>query len=114
MQIKEMALKAIAYGQEKKALRPVLMDLQKLTAMTDYFVILSAANARQVESIADGIVKSLKENDEIIVHTAERDKESKWILLDYGDFIVHVFHEDAREYYDLERLWSDAEITEVL
>ncbi|WP_207729326.1 ribosome silencing factor [Clostridium sp. 'deep sea'] len=114
MQIKERALKAIEYAQEKKANRPVLMDLRKLTAMTDYFVILSATNTKQVEAIAEHISKSFKDNDELLATTIERDKECNWILLDYADFIVHVFNDKARDYYDLERLWSDAEITEVL
>lgn len=114
MQIKELALKAVSYGQEIKATRPVLMDVRKLTAMTDYFVIMSAANKRQVEAIADNIKLSFKDNLDILPEAEERDDKSHWILLDYGDFVVHVFLEDTREYYDLERLWGDAEITEVV
>ncbi len=114
MQIKELALKAVSYGQEIKAERPILMDVRKLTAMTDYFVIMSAPNKRQVEAIADNIKLSFKDKLDILAEAEERDEKSHWILLDYGDFVVHVFHEDTREYYDLERLWGDADITEVV
>jgi len=114
LQIKELALKAVSYGQEIKAERPILMDVRKLTAMTDYFVIMSAPNKRQVEAIADNIKISFKDKLDILAEAEERDEKSHWILLDYGDFVVHVFHEDTREYYDLERLWGDADITEVV
>jgi len=114
LQIKELALKAVSYGQEIKAERPILMDVRKLTAMTDYFVIMSAPNKRQVEAIADNIKLSFKDKLDILAEAEERDEKSHWILLDYGDFVVHVFHEDTREYYDLERLWGDADITEVV
>jgi len=114
LQNREQALKAVEYGLDRKALKPVLMDLTKLTSMTDYFVILSGTNSRQVEAIADGIIKSFRENEQIDVLHKESDRISKWVLLDYGDIIIHVFDEEAREYYDLERLWSDAKIEEIL
>ncbi len=114
MQIRELALTAISFGQEIRAQRPVLMDVRKLTAMTDFFVIMSASNTRQVEAIADNIKINFKDTLEILPQTEERDDKSQWILLDYGDFVVHVFLEDTRDFYDLERLWGDAEITEVI
>ena len=114
LEIKELALKAVTFGQEIRAERPILMDLRNLTAMTDYFVIMSAANKRQVEAIADNIKLSFKDKFDILPEAEERDEKSHWILLDYGDFVVHVFLDETREFYDLERLWGDADITEVV
>ena len=114
MQIKELALKAISFGQDIRAQRPVLMDVRKLTPMTDFFVIMSATNTRQVAAIADNIKLKLKDDLEVLPQTEERDDKSQWILLDYGDFVVHVFLDSTRDFYDLERLWGDADITEVI
>lgn len=109
-----MAFQAVDFAIAKKANRPVVLDLRALTAMTDYFVIVSASNSRQAETIADYIYDSFKNEQALLPSAKERDEDGRWILLDYGDIVVHIFREDAREYYDLERLWSDAEIIEVM
>lgn len=114
MHIKDLALDAIKYGQEIRAERPVLMDVRGLTTIADYFVIMSAANTRQVEAISENIKLTFKDDHEMLPLTEEKDTTNKWILLDYGDFVVHVFLEETRAYYDLEKLWGDADITEVV
>ena len=77
---------------------------------TDYFVICSAATATQVRAIADNIEEEL-EKSEVYFDHKEGYREGEWVLLDYGDVVAHVFRDENREYYDLEKLWSDAEIT---
>ena len=84
-----------------------MLDLREVTSFTDYFVICSANNPRQGHAICDEIHKQLKEEGELPV-SMEGYVQAEWILMDYGDFIVHVFSENARSYYDLERLWRHA------
>ncbi len=88
-----------------------ILDLREVTSFTDYFVICSVANARQGQAISDEIEKRLKEMGELPVSIEGYDT-AEWILMDYGDFIVHVFSESARAYYDLERLWRHAKVLE--
>ncbi len=114
MEIRDKALKAAHYGLELKAERPVLMDLRHLTGMTDYFVIMSAQTNRQTENIAEHIKYSFAKMDNLRPSSEERDDKSQWILLDYVDFVVHVFMNETREYYDLERLWGEAEAVEII
>lgn len=84
-----------------------MLDLRDLTVMTDYFVIASADNAVQVRAVCEGIVDYLSEQG-VNYKRREGWDESRWILLDYGDVIVHTFLDDERQFYDLERLWGDA------
>jgi len=102
---------ATAAAESKKAMDVKILDLRKVTSFTDYFVICSSTSTRQAKAIADEIGKSLKSIGELPVSTEGYDT-GEWILLDYGDFIVHVFSEAARSYYDLERLWRDAHVVE--
>lgn len=96
-----MALKAAA---EKKAVSNVVLDLREIASFTDYFVITSGTNERQVQAISDEIVETLKKAGSPAARV-EGYKTAEWILLDYGDFVVHVFDQKARAFYDLERLW---------
>lgn len=84
-----------------------ILDLREVTSFTDYFLICSVSNARQGHAVADEIGKQLKETGELPVSVEGYDA-GEWILMDYGDFIVHIFSETARSYYDLERLWRHA------
>lgn len=102
---------ATSAAESKKALGLKILDLREVTSFTDYFVICSSTSARQAKAIADEIGKALKAIGELPV-SAEGYDTGEWILLDYGDFIVHVFSEAARSYYDLERLWRDARVVE--
>ena len=81
--------------------------MRKLPSVCDYFVIASGTSTTQVRAIADNIVKKLKEKGEKLWHM-EGEREALWILLDFGDVVAHIFTEDTRRFYDLERLWSDA------
>ena len=99
-----LALHAVA---EKKALDPVVLDLRRVASFTDFFVITSGANKRQVQAISDGVVEQLKKNGTRAARV-EGYQTAEWILVDYGDFILHVFDEKARRFYDLERLWREA------
>jgi len=98
---------ALSAASEKKALNVVVLDLREIASFTDYFVIASGANERQVQAISDEVVETLKKAGTPVMRT-EGYKTAEWILLDYGDFVVHIFNEKARSFYDLERLWRES------
>ena len=104
---KQIAL-AVKAAEDKKANELVVLDLRKAAGFTDYFVICSGTNSRQIRAIADGIVDALAAEGEKPAHVEGYDR-SEWILLDYFDFIVHVFAPETRAFYGLERLWGNAE-----
>ncbi|WP_075430013.1 ribosome silencing factor [Selenomonas sp. GACV-9] len=97
-------------ASDKKARDIVVMDMQGLMSSTDYFVICSANTATQVRAIADNIEEAMDEA-KIPFNHKEGYREGEWVLLDYGDVVAHIFMQEAREYYALERLWGDAELT---
>jgi len=92
---------------DRKALDLVVLDVRGLSSVTDYFVVCSGRSTTHVSSIVDAIREAMKAADVRRLH-AEGAPESGWMLLDYGDVLVHVFLEDTRVYYALERLWGDA------
>jgi ribosome-associated protein len=92
---------------EKKALDLTVLDLRGIASFTDFFVITSGTNRRQVQAISDGVVEQLKRGGTRAARV-EGFQTAEWILIDYGDFVVHVFDEKARRFYDLERLWREA------
>lgn len=92
---------------DKKALDPVVLDLREVANFTDYFIITSGANTRQVQAIADEVVEQLKKQG-TRASRVEGYKSAEWVLVDYGDLILHVFEDKARKFYDLERLWREA------
>jgi ribosome-associated protein len=98
----------LAALEEGKALDPVVLDLQKLTAMTDYFVIAHGTNVRQVQALARQVEERLAKDHGMKPHHVEGLAAAQWALLDYGYFIVHLFLEEKRGYYSLERIWMDA------
>ena len=98
---------ALHAASDKKALAPVVLDLRTVGGFTDYFLITSGTNQRQVQAIADEVEARLKKEGTRPARI-EGYKTAEWVLLDYGDFIVHVFEDKARRFYDLERLWRDA------
>ncbi len=87
------------------------MDLREITSFTDFFVLCSVSNPRQGHAVSDEVEKQLKHMGELPVSIEGYDT-AEWILMDYGDFIVHVFSESARSYYDLERLWRHAKLVD--
>ncbi len=99
---------AIQCASDKKAFDMVVLDLREIASFTEFFVIASGANQRQVQAIADEISEKLKKQLGSQAVRIEGYAAGEWILLDYGDFIVHVFDKEAREFYDLTRLWRDA------
>jgi len=103
---------AITAALEKKALDVVVLDLRKASAFTDFFVICTGSSVRQVHAIADAVQETLakKGTKPALVEGLGR---AEWVLLDYFDFIVHVFTPATREFYALERLWGDAERVDV-
>lgn len=98
---------AVAAAREKKAEELVALDLRGLSSLTDYFFICSAANSRQVKAIAEEIGESLGRASRP-PRRVEGLTESRWVVLDFGEVIVHVFLNEARAYYSLETLWGDA------
>ena len=101
------AMRALALALDKKALEPVLLDVRDLCSFCNYQLVVSGRSDRQVDAIADGISGGLKAEG-LRPLGAEGARSGQWSLLDYGDFVVHVFLHSAREHYDLEGLWNDA------
>ena len=99
---------AINSAAEKKAFDLVALDLREIASFTEFFVIASGANQRQVQAIADEIKEQLKKQHATLPVRIEGYNAGEWVLVDYGDFIVHIFNKEAREFYDLARLWRDA------
>jgi len=97
---------------DKKATDVVVLDLRKTPAFTDFFVLCSGQNARQVKAIADAVEETMKAAKVRPAHVEGYDR-AEWVLMDYFTFIVHVFSPQTREFYSLERLWGDAERVDV-
>jgi len=102
----------IAAALEKKAEDVIVLDLSKTSAFTDFFVICTGTNVRQVQAIADGVREAIGKTGAKPALMEGYDR-GEWILIDYFDFIFHVFFRATREFYSLERLWGDAEKIEV-
>ncbi|HEY5952102.1 MAG TPA: ribosome silencing factor [Kofleriaceae bacterium] len=100
-------MRALTLALDKKALEPVLLDVRQLCSFCNYQLIISGRSDRQVDAISDAIELGLKDEDMRPIST-EGARSGQWALLDYGDFVVHVFLHAAREHYDLEGLWNDA------
>lgn len=101
------AMRALSLALEKKAVEPVLLDVRQLCSFCNYQLVISGRSDRQVDAIADAIELGLK-NEGMRPISTEGARTGQWALLDYGDFVVHVFLHSAREHYDLEGLWNDA------
>jgi ribosome-associated protein len=99
-------------AESKKAFDLQVLDLREVTSFTDYFILCSVSNPRQGQAISDEIGKRLKELGELPVSVEGYDT-AEWILMDYGDFIVHIFAEATRSYYNLERLWRHAKLVDL-
>jgi ribosome-associated protein len=102
-----LAHRAVDLAADKKASDIVLLELHGLTTLTDYFVIASGGSERQLQAIADGIVEGLRDEGQRPIGR-EGGASAHWLLLDYGSVIVHVMAQPEREYYGLEKLWSEA------
>ena len=98
---------AISAAQDRKALDVRVLNVEESCSFTSNFLICSGTSTRHTQAICDGIVEGLKKSQRAPTHV-EGYSQGEWILLDYFDFIVHIFVERAREFYDLERLWKNA------
>lgn len=94
-------------AESKKATALLVLDLREVTSFTDFFVLCTTSNARQARAVADEVHEQLKDIGELPVSLEGYD-QGEWVLMDYGDFLVHIFSDKARAYYDLERLWRHA------
>lgn len=109
---REIALGCVNAALEKKAKDLTLLNVKENSAFTDYFLICSGASDRQVQAIASSIREKMKK-DGVLPLGVEGESHGQWILMDYDDVVVHIFYEPIREFYDIERLWSEAPRMEV-
>ena len=111
MDSKAMALIAARAMDAKKGSKIKVLkleDLEDVTVITDYFVVATGGSRAQTQALADAVEKAFKDKFQLLVNRIEGFQEGRWILLDYGQIIVHIFQEDERNFYNLERLWADA------
>ena len=100
---------AVKAADAKQAKEIRVLDLRDISSFADFFVICSGSNARQIQAIADEVQSRLKKKGEH-ANSIEGYSNAEWVLMDYGDYLIHVFTDKARAYYDLERLWRDARV----
>lgn len=99
---------AVLAAMDKKAIDLDVLAVSELTSIADYFILCSGTSERQCQAIADSVLEKLREELQVKPLLVEGTTPGRWILLDFGDFIFHVFTEDCRRFYGLERLWGDA------
>ena len=104
LQLAKLCVKA---ALEKKAADPLILDVRKLCSFADFFVILSGRSTRHVQGLAEAVEEELR-SKRVSTSKSEGLKEGSWVLLDYGDVIVHIFYAETRKFYDIEGLWHDA------
>ena len=112
IEARERALLCLNATLEKKAKNIILLKVKELSAFTDYFLICSGASDRQVQAIASSIREKMKK-DGVLPLGVEGESHGQWVLMDYEDVVIHIFYEPVREYYDIERLWSEAPRMEI-
>ena len=104
---RQLAIDCAKGCEEKKAADIVVLDVRDLTSITDYFIVCSTTNERQARAITDDLRVSMKQKG-LRELGVEGVNDAKWILQDFGDLVIHIFHESQREFYDIEGLWADA------
>ena len=104
---RQLALLAAETCDEKKAKEIVVLDVRKITSISDYFIVCSTSNERQARAIAEEMRMKLKEMGRREMGVEGMD-DARWVLQDFGDIVLHIFHESQREFYDIEGLWADA------
>ena len=108
LQTKEIAHLAVDYALDKKGIDLKLLDVRELSSLTDYLLLVSGRSDRQVQAIAENIRTEFKREHGILPLAIEGMNQGRWVLLDYGEIMVHVFQQPVRAFYDLEGLWSEA------
>ena len=106
--IQQRVRTAVQAAVDKKAFDLAVLSVGELTSIADFFVLCSANTERQTQAIADSVMEKVRARESVKPLLVEGSTPGRWILIDYGDFIVHVFTEECRRYYWLERLWGDA------
>ena len=112
MTSQELAKNIYNYIDEKKGIDIKIIDISKISVIADYFIIAGGSNIRQIQSIADNIEEKLGKQG-IVPKSVEGYNSSNWILMDYRDAIVHIFNQEDRLFYDLERIWIDGKTVEI-
>ena len=103
---KKSALIAVNAALEKKARNTLVLNMKKKSSLSDYFIICSGSSDRQVQTIASSIEETLKKAGRLPIGI-EGERIGKWVLMDYGDIVIHIFFDPVRDFYDIERLWAD-------
>lgn len=110
--LKELTEKILQVIDDKIGKDTVVIDLKSVSTIADYFILTNGDSVRQTKVIADEIMDEL-EQENIFVRNKEGHQTGRWILLDYGDLVVHIFEKETRKFYDLEKIWQDAKIISV-
>ena len=113
MRASELIEHAKRAADDKKALDPVVLKISKSSGIASFFLIVHGTSDRHVKTIAQNVVEELEKKKERVWHV-EGMREGKWVLLDFGDIVIHVFHHETRNFYNLERLWGDAKLVSLV
>ncbi|MDR3121083.1 MAG: ribosome silencing factor [Clostridiales bacterium] len=111
MNLRTLKQKIIEVLEDKKARGIVAIDVEKVTILADSFIICSGTSTTHIRALADEVEKALNLEFGIVFNHREGYGSARWVLLDYGDIVVHIFHEEDRKFYDIERLWADGIVT---
>ncbi len=106
MEAKDMARLAVAMLEDRKAVDVKVINIEKVSSLADYFIIASGTNRNQVQAMADNVEEAL-EKEGVHPKNIEGYRTANWILMDYGDIVIHLFDEENRLFYDIERIWRD-------
>ena len=112
MEPKEMAKLAVAALEDKKAVDVKVINIEKVSALADYFIIASGTNRSQVQAMSEAVEEELQKHD-IHPKNIEGYQTANWILMDYGDIVLHLFDEENRLFYDIERIWKDGSLADL-
>ena len=107
----ERAIKCAQFALDKKAVDVKVLEIAKISSIADYLVISTGMSDKQVQAIADSVKKGLKKFGKAL--DIEGVREGKWVVIDYGDVLVHIFVDELRRYYDLDRLWGEAPLIDI-
>jgi len=108
LESKQRAILCAAYALEKKAFDVRILEVRGLSSLTDYLLLASGRSDRQVQAVAESVRLGLKKEHATLPLAVEGMNEGRWVLIDYGDVMVHVFQQPVRDFYDLDGLWSEA------